>query len=66
VRRVRFLGEEDQYKNWLDLFCAWIEAHYGEYTIDDSVVLSNFVFVSLTLNTILICTKYVSFPLAIV
>jgi hypothetical protein len=28
VRRVRFLGEEDQYKNWLDLLCAWIKSLY--------------------------------------
>jgi hypothetical protein len=28
VLRVEFLGKEDQYINWFNLFCAWIKSLY--------------------------------------
>ena len=62
VRRVEFLGEEDQYNNWLDPFCAWIKALYMVKILLMTMCLCPNSYVFLILNTILICAKYVSFP----
>jgi hypothetical protein len=61
-----FLGEKDQYNNWLDPFCAWIKALYLVKILLMTVCLCPNSYVFLILNTILICAKYISFPSATV